>query len=159
MFGPRFTKYLALILFTHKNVPTHSLRVTRLLIPIILLKATLDASQFKSRLFFFSSVHCIVSFRFLFLAFFFYILDLMQAHITSLCATESNTIQIAVHTFVVLFHICNYHCEVKLTVFIRVTNPTKRWQAKMSLTLISWFPSYPLLESVNIICNKCTFPL
>lgn len=70
----------------------------------------------------------IVSFRFgfCFWHFFFFILDLMQAHITSLCATESNTIQIAVHTFVVLFHICNYHCEVKLTVFIRVTNPTKR---------------------------------
>lgn len=62
MFGPRFTKYLALILFTHKNVPTHSLRVTRLLIPIILLKATLDASQFKSRRFFF--LLFIVSFRF-----------------------------------------------------------------------------------------------
>lgn len=158
MFGPRFTDYLALILFTHKNVPTHSLRVTRLLIPIILLKATLDASQFKSRRFFF--LLFIVSFRFGFCFWlFFFILDLMQAHITSLCATESNTIQIAVDTFVVLFHICNYHCEVKLTVFIRVTNPTKRWQAKMSLTLISWFPSYPLLESVNIICNKCTFPL
>ena len=84
----------------------------------------MQASSRADDFFFFCSLYRFVS-VFVF-GFFFFILDLMQAHITSLCATESNTIQIAVDTFVVLFHICNYHCEVKLTVFIRVTNPTKR---------------------------------